>query len=63
MGFLVDPLPPGGVDLDAALSVAEQRLINEALDRCGGNVAAAARLLTLKRTTLVMRLRRMREAA
>ena len=54
----LDELPHDGIDLRAHLDAIESRLINEALQRSGGTVAHAARLLGLRRTTLVEKLRR-----
>jgi DNA-binding NtrC family response regulator len=51
-------LDDGGLDLPAAVAEFEHRLIAEALRRTKGNKQAAARLLGLKRTTLVAKLRR-----
>jgi DNA-binding NtrC family response regulator len=51
-------LDDGGLDLTAAVEDFEQRLIAEALRRTKGNKQAAARLLGLKRTTLIAKLRR-----
>lgn len=51
-------LPVDGVDLRAHLYAIEHRLISEALERSGGTVAHAARLLSLRRTTLVEKLRK-----
>jgi DNA-binding NtrC family response regulator len=48
----------GGLDLTAAVEEFEHRLIAEALRRTQGNKQAAARLLGLKRTTLLAKLRR-----
>jgi len=50
-----------GLDLTTAVEEFETRLIDEALRRAKGNKQAAARLLGLKRTTLVAKLRRKRE--
>jgi transcriptional regulator with PAS, ATPase and Fis domain len=47
-----------GLDLSTAVEEFENRLIEEALRRTKGNKQAAARLLGLKRTTLVAKLRR-----
>jgi DNA-binding NtrC family response regulator len=47
-----------GIDLNKAVEEFEYRLIDEALRRTKGNKQAAARLLGLKRTTLVAKLRR-----
>lgn len=49
-----------GLDLTNAVEEFENRLIDEALRRTKGNKQAAARLLGLKRTTLVAKLRRRR---
>ncbi len=51
-----------GMDLNAAVEEFENRIIDEALRRTKGNKQAAARLLGLKRTTLVAKLRRKRDA-
>ena len=54
-----DPeLPAGGMDLRAYLENLERRLIAQALMSAGGTVAHAARLLGLRRTTLVEKLRK-----
>jgi sigma-54 specific flagellar transcriptional regulator A len=53
-----DALPSEGMDLRAHLYAIEHRLISEALERSGGTVAQAARLLNLRRTTLVEKLRK-----
>ena len=52
-----------GLDLNSAVEEFENRLIEEALRRTKGNKQAAARLLGLKRTTLVAKLRRRRGGA
>lgn len=51
-------LTEDGIDLNRAVEEFEYRLIDEALRRTKGNKQAAARLLGLKRTTLVAKLRR-----
>jgi sigma-54 dependent transcriptional regulator, flagellar regulatory protein len=51
-------LPPGGIDLRAHVSAIEESLIRQALNRSNGVVAQAARLLGLRRTTLVEKLRK-----
>ena len=53
-------LPPKGVDLRAAVAQIEDSLIEQALERTGGNRNAAAQLLGLNRTTLVEKLKRRR---
>ena len=52
-------LPENGVDLRAHLTHIERSLISQALERSGGTVAHAARLLSLRRTTLVEKLRKL----
>jgi sigma-54 specific flagellar transcriptional regulator A len=49
---------PEGFDLRNYLETLEQRLIVRALDDANGTVAHAARLLGLRRTTLVEKLRK-----
>jgi len=51
-------LPPNGLDLRDHLFTIERGLIQQALNRSGGTVAHAARLLKLRRTTLVEKLRK-----
>jgi sigma-54 specific flagellar transcriptional regulator A len=51
-------LPPEGIDLRLHVSGIEESLIRQALDRSDGIVAQAARLLGLRRTTLVEKLRK-----
>jgi DNA-binding NtrC family response regulator len=51
-------LPEAGLDLGAFVAGVERDLILRALDRTGGNKGQAAKLLGLKRTTLVERLKR-----
>ncbi|MGE0043670.1 MAG: sigma-54-dependent transcriptional regulator [Vicinamibacterales bacterium] len=51
--------PESGVDLPGVVAEIERDLIGRALARTGGNRAAAAALLNLKRTTLVEKIRRM----
>jgi sigma-54 specific flagellar transcriptional regulator A len=52
-------LPVEGIDLRAHLTAIERRLIEQALERAGGTVAHAARLLGLRRTTLVEKMRKL----
>lgn len=52
-------LTESGVDLPALVQDFERQLIDQALARTEGNRGAAARLLGLKRTTLVEKLRRL----
>jgi transcriptional regulator with PAS, ATPase and Fis domain len=51
-------LPDEGVDLDGFIAGIEHDLIQRSLERTGGNKGAAAKLLGLKRTTLVEKLKR-----
>ncbi len=52
-------LPEDGLDLDEFVANIERELIRRSLERTGGNKGAAARLLHLKRTTLVEKLKRL----
>jgi transcriptional regulator with GAF, ATPase, and Fis domain len=54
-------LPDEGVDLPSLVTRIERDLIARALSRSSGNRADAARMLGLKRTTLVEKLKRMPE--
>ena len=52
-------LPERGIDLRMHLATIERRLIEQALGRTAGIVAHAARLLNLRRTTLVEKMRKL----
>jgi sigma-54 dependent transcriptional regulator, flagellar regulatory protein len=56
-------LPLDGLDLKSHLSNIEVALIRQALAASGGGVAQAARLLRLRRTTLVEKMRKCAEVA
>jgi sigma-54 specific flagellar transcriptional regulator A len=56
-------LPRGGMDLKDHLSAIEIGLIRKALAEADGTVAEAARLLRMRRTTLVEKLRKYRLSA
>jgi sigma-54 specific flagellar transcriptional regulator A len=56
-------LPRGGIDLKDHLSTIEIGLIRKALVEADGTVAEAARLLRIRRTTLVEKLRKYRLSA
>jgi len=56
-------LPDRGIDLREHLQTIERSLISQALTRSDGTVAQAARLLNLRRTTLVEKLRKLGMAA
>ncbi len=58
MGVSISSLPPEGVDLKDYLSNLESDLIQQALDAADGVVAQAAKLLNLRRTTLVEKMRK-----
>ena len=51
-------LPDQGIDLKEYLTGLERNLIQQALDDCGGVVARAADRLTIRRTTLVEKMRK-----
>ena len=51
-------IPSGGLDLKEYLGAIERQLIKSALEQTQGTVAHAARLLNLRRTTLVEKLRK-----
>jgi DNA-binding NtrC family response regulator len=52
-------LPEDGMDLDVFVANIERELIQRSLERTGGNKGQAAKLLNLKRTTLVEKLKRL----
>jgi len=52
-------LPEDGLDFDGFISNIERELIQLSLERTGGNKGQAAKLLNLKRTTLVEKLKRL----
>src|ERR1700741_4416960 len=52
-------LPEEGLDLDEYIANVERELIQRSLERTGGNKGQAAKLLNLKRTTLVEKLKRL----
>ena len=51
-------LPEDGLDLERFVASVERQLIERSLERTGGNKGQAAKLLNLKRTTLVEKLKR-----
>jgi sigma-54 dependent transcriptional regulator, flagellar regulatory protein len=61
--ILEGQLPRGGIDLKDHLSAIEVGLIRRALVEADGTVAEAARLLRIRRTTLVEKLRKYRLSA
>jgi DNA-binding NtrC family response regulator len=52
-------LPDAGIDFERYVSGIERELIRRALEKTGGNKGQASRLLNLKRTTLVEKLKRL----
>jgi DNA-binding NtrC family response regulator len=52
-------LPEGGIDFDRYINRIEHDLIRRALEKTGGNKGQASKLLNLKRTTLVEKLKRL----
>ena len=52
-------LPDTGIDFDAYVCNIQRALIHQSLERTGGNKGRAARLLNLKRTTLIEKLKRL----
>ena len=52
-------LPRDGLDLEAYIAKVERELIERSLERTGGNKGQAAKLLHLKRTTLVEKIKRL----
>ena len=60
---VVDPkeyvLPEAGLELERVVASFERTLIHQALERTGGNKRQAADLLSLKRTTLIEKLKRL----
>lgn len=57
------PLPEDGLDMKSALQGIERGWIVQALAQCDGNVSAAARMLGLRRTTLIEKMRKLKIAA
>jgi DNA-binding NtrC family response regulator len=61
-GLLV-ALPDAGLDYERTLAVIERSILEQALERTGGNKKAAADMLGLKRTTLSAKVRSLAPAA
>jgi len=57
--FSTVALPEEGLELDSFIASIERDLIQRSLERTGGNKGQAARLLGLKRTTLVEKIKRL----
>ena len=58
--FAAAVLPEGGLDLQRRLQEVERAIIRQALEQSGGNKHQAARILNVKRTTLVEKVKRLR---
>jgi DNA-binding NtrC family response regulator len=56
-------LPDEGIDFDGYICGIERELIRRALEKTGGNKGQASKLLNLKRTTLVEKLKRLNGGA
>jgi DNA-binding NtrC family response regulator len=56
-------LPEDGIDFDRYVARVERELIRRALEKTGGNKGQASKLLNLKRTTLVEKLKRLASQA
>lgn len=56
-------IPEDGIDFDGYVSRIEHQLIRRALEKTGGNKGQASKLLNLKRTTLVEKLKRLEPRA
>jgi len=56
-------LPEDGLDFTAFIANIERELIERSLERTRGNKGGAAKLLNLKRTTLVEKMKRLGKAA
>ena len=52
-------LPEDGVDFERFVATIERELIERSLQRTGGNKGQAAKLLNIKRTTLVEKIKRL----
>jgi len=57
------PLPEEGLDLEQLIAGIERELIRRSLERTGGNKGRAAKLLHMKRTTLVEKLKRLERSS
>jgi DNA-binding NtrC family response regulator len=62
-GRAVVSLPDGGLDYQQMLATIERSILEQALEKTGGNKKAAAEMLGLKRTTLCAKVRNMEALA
>jgi DNA-binding NtrC family response regulator len=54
------PIPDEGLNFDAVVTEVERELLLQSLNQAGGNKMRAAKLLNMKRTTFVEKLKRLR---
>jgi len=54
-----EPIPEGGMSFDTIVTEVERELLFKSLKKTGGNKMQAARLLNMKRTTFVEKLKRL----
>ncbi|MCW5960198.1 MAG: sigma-54-dependent Fis family transcriptional regulator [Pyrinomonadaceae bacterium] len=58
-GLIPDSIPDEGIDLSGVVSQVERELLLQTLEKTGGNKMQAAKLLNMKRTTLVEKIKRL----
>lgn len=58
-GFVPNGIPDDGIDFSAVVSQVERDLLLQTLDKTNGNKMQAAKLLNMKRTTLVEKIKRL----
>ena len=58
-GVIPEKIPDEGIDLSSIVSGVERELLIQTLDKTGGNKMQAAKLLNMKRTTLVEKIKRL----
>lgn len=57
--LIPDTIPDEGIDLSSVVSQIERELLLQTLEKTGGNKMQAAKLLNMKRTTLVEKIKRL----
>jgi DNA-binding NtrC family response regulator len=57
--FIPETIPDEGIDLSGVVSQVERELLLQTLEKTGGNKMQAAKLLNMKRTTLVEKIKRL----
>jgi len=57
--FVPNSIPDEGIDFSDVVSQVERQLLLQTLDKTGGNKMQAAKLLNMKRTTLVEKIKRL----